>query len=174
MPLSPNASTDLAVLSPSSCAVHEYCRSQSAAQSSRAPASLKPRARLSPRSAFSVPPAGFSNSEKPHQQQRRRLQQSTSVTTLSVATKESWKDADGQWKSRTDWPRVISFAGVAEYSRTLPKGSYVLVQGAVRTREYDRDGVKHRVVELRADTIGKLDRAERRREGEVEPDSSDA
>ena len=98
----------------------------------------------------------------------------TLVTTLSVATKESWKDADGQWQSRTDWHRVVSFAGVAEYSRTLPKGSYVLVQGAVRTREYERDGLKHRVVELRADTIGKLDRAERRREGDVEPDSGDA
>jgi single-strand DNA-binding protein len=98
----------------------------------------------------------------------------TLVTTLLVATKESWKDADGQWKSRTDWHRVVSFAGVAEYSRTLPKGSYVVVQGAVRTREYERDGVKHRVVEVRADTIGKLDRAERRRESDVDPDSSDA
>jgi hypothetical protein len=36
-----------------------------------------------------------------------------------------------------------------------------MVQGALRTREYERDGVKHRVVEVRADAIGKLDRAER-------------
>jgi hypothetical protein len=50
----------------------------------------------------------------------------------------------------------------------------VLVQGAVRTREYEPDSVKHRVVEFRADTIGKLDRTERRREGDVEPDSCDA
>jgi single-strand DNA-binding protein len=98
----------------------------------------------------------------------------TLVTTLSVATKESWKYAGRQWKSRTDWHRVVSFASVAEYSRTLPKGSYVLVQGTVRTREYERDAVKRRVVELRADTIGKLDRAERRRQGDIEPDSADA
>ena len=31
----------------------------------------------------------------------------TIVTTLSVATKESWKDADGQWQSRTEWHRVV-------------------------------------------------------------------
>jgi single-stranded DNA-binding protein len=49
-----------------------------------------------------------------------------------------------------------------------------LVQGAVRTREYERNGVKHRVAEVRADTIGKLDRAERRAEAEGEPDSGDA
>ena len=98
----------------------------------------------------------------------------TLVTTLSVATKESWKDADGQWRSRTDWHHVVSFAGVAEYSRTLPKGSYVFVQGAVRTREHEREGVKQRIVELRADTIGKLDRAARRLESEVEPEPADA
>jgi len=33
------------------------------------------------------------------------------------------------------------------------------VQGPVRSREYEKDGVKHRVFELRADTIGKLNRA---------------
>lgn len=48
------------------------------------------------------------------------------------------------------------------------------VQGAVRTREYERDSVKHRVVEVRADTIGKLDCAERRLESGVDPDTSDA
>ena len=69
--------------------------------------------------------------------------------------------------------RVVSFSKLAEYSRTLTKGSYVMVQ-AVRTREYERDGVKHRVVEVRADTIGKLDRAERRTESDVDPDASDA
>ena len=98
----------------------------------------------------------------------------TLVTTLSVATKESWKDADGNWQSRTDWHRVVSFSKLAEYTRTLQKGSYVMVQGAIRTREYERDGVKHRVVEVRADTIGKLDRAERRIESDVDPDGSDA
>jgi len=49
-----------------------------------------------------------------------------------------------------------------------------MVQGAVRTREYERDGVKHRAVEVRADTVGKLDRAERRTETETEPHAGDA
>ena len=100
-------------------------------------------------------------------------QNGTLVTTLSVATKESWKDADGNWQSRTDWHRVVSFSKLAEYSRTLQKGSYVMVQGAVRTREYERDGAKHRIVEVRADTIGKLDRAERGSDTEANTDESD-
>jgi len=83
------------------------------------------------------------------------------VTTLSVATKESWKDGDGAWQSRTTWHRVVLFGGLAEYAGTLAEGSLVLVQGAVHAREYEKDGRKHRVFEVRAETIGKLDRAER-------------
>ncbi len=39
-----------------------------------------------------------------------------------------------------------------------------MVQGSLRSREYEKDGVKHRVFELRADAIAKLDRAERKEE----------
>jgi single-strand DNA-binding protein len=98
----------------------------------------------------------------------------TLVVTISVATKESWKDSDGNWQSRTDWHRIVSFGKQAEFTRTLTKGSYVMVQGAVRTREYERDGAKRRIVEVRADTIGKLDRAEGRAEAECDPDACDA
>jgi single-strand DNA-binding protein len=95
------------------------------------------------------------------------------ITTLSVATKESWKDAEGQWQSRTEWHRVVAFGRLAEYARTLSKGSHLLVQGAVRSREYEREGMKRRRFELRADTISKLDRAERRHESDLEPDGED-
>ena len=85
------------------------------------------------------------------------------VVTLSVATKESWKNSEGEWQSHTEWHRVVLFSSrLAEYGRTLAKGSHVMVQGSVRTREYEKDGMRHRIFELRADSIGKLDRAERR------------
>ena len=92
-------------------------------------------------------------------------QNGTLVTTLSIATKESWKNAEGSWQSRSEWHRVVLFGPLAEYARTLTKGSLVLVQGAVRSREYEKDGVKHRVFEVRAETIGKLDRSERQEVG---------
>jgi single-strand DNA-binding protein len=83
------------------------------------------------------------------------------VTTLSVATKESWKDSSGEWRSRSEWHRVVTFGKLAEYARSLNERCHVLVQGTLRTREYEKDGIKHRTVELRAETIAKLDRAER-------------
>lgn len=100
-------------------------------------------------------------------------QRGTVVVTLSVATKDSWKDADGNWQSRTDWHRIVSFGKLAEFTRTLTKGSYVMVQGTVRARDYERDGLKQRVVEVRAETIGKLDRAERRTESEDQAERGD-
>jgi len=50
------------------------------------------------------------------------------VLTLSVATKGSWKDADGNWQNRTDWHRIVSFGKQAELTRMLDKHSYVMVQ----------------------------------------------
>jgi single stranded DNA-binding protein len=90
----------------------------------------------------------------------------TPVATISAATKESWKNEQGDWQRRAEWHRVVAFGKLGEYAKTLVKGSHVLVQGALRSREYEKDGVKHRVVELRADAIGKLDRSVRREEGE--------
>ena len=63
---------------------------------------------------------GFTGSEA----EAHYIQNGALVANLSVATKESWKDADGNWQSRTEWHRVVTFGKLAEYTRTLPKGSY--------------------------------------------------
>jgi single-strand DNA-binding protein len=80
--------------------------------------------------------------------------------------------ATALWQSRTEWHPAVSFGELAEYASTLGKGSHVMVQGPLRSREYEREGVKHRVFELRADTIAKLDRAERRQETDVDGELS--
>ena len=49
-----------------------------------------------------------------------------------------------------------------------------MVQGAVRTREYERDGIRQRITEVRADSVGKLDRAERRAETDGDPEPNPA
>jgi single-strand DNA-binding protein len=85
----------------------------------------------------------------------------TPVTTLSVATKESWKNDQEEWQSRTEWHRIVVFGKLAEHTKALRKGTHVLVQGVVRTREFESDGVKQRTFELRADTIARLSRTDR-------------
>ncbi|MBN8741247.1 MAG: single-stranded DNA-binding protein [Lysobacterales bacterium 69-70] len=66
------------------------------------------------------------------------------VTTISVATSESWKDKQtGEQKEKTEWHRVKFFGRLAEIAgEYLKKGSQVYVEGSLRTEEYEKDGVK--------------------------------
>jgi len=56
---------------------------------------------------------------------------------------------------------------LADYAKTLIKGTHVMVQGSVRSPEYEKDGVSRRVSEVRAETIAKLDRVQRGEAQEV-------
>jgi single-strand DNA-binding protein len=83
-------------------------------------------------------------------------------TQFSIATKSSWKDEKGEWQSITEWHRAIVWGEkLAEFAATLKKGAHVHVEGQIRSREFEKDGVKHRVWDCRVDSILKLDRAER-------------
>ncbi len=52
----------------------------------------------------------------------------------------------------------------SRYACTLANETHLLVQGSVRSRKYEREGAKLRSFEVRADTIAKLDRVERRQD----------
>lgn len=65
------------------------------------------------------------------------------VTTLSVATSESWTDKNtGQKVDKTEWHRVSLFGKLAEIAEQyLQKGSKVYVEGQLRTRKWqDKTG----------------------------------
>jgi len=70
----------------------------------------------------------------------RSLNSGKRTATLSVATSESWKDAQsGEWRERTEWHRVVIFneglAKVAE--KHLEKGMKVRIEGKLRTRKWE-------------------------------------
>jgi len=93
----------------------------------------------------------------------------STYTTFSVATKTSWKNAEGAWESRTEWHRCVANGKIAGFAATLKKGAHVHVEGELRSREYDKNGVTQKVVECRVGSILKLDRAIR----QEEPNESD-
>src|SRR6202030_1901713 len=94
-----------------------------------------------------------------------------SVTTLSLATKSSYKK-DGEYISQTEWHRCCVFGKLSEFAKTLTKGAHVQVEGALRSREYEskKTDSKHRVWEIRVASIMKLDRAEKGCQGRQEQD----
>lgn len=91
-----------------------------------------------------------------------RANDNRSVTTLSLATKSSYKK-DGKYISHTEWHRCVIFGKLAEFAGTLKKGAHLQVEGELRSREYDskKSGVKLTTWEIRVNSILKLDRAER-------------
>jgi single-strand DNA-binding protein len=90
----------------------------------------------------------------------------STLTVFSVATKRSWKNREGAWESRTEWHRCLAFGKLAEFAAGLKTGAHVQVEGELRSREYEKDGAKHRIFECRVETILKLERAARREEPE--------
>jgi single-strand DNA-binding protein len=51
---------------------------------------------------------------------------------LSLATQRSWKGADEEWHSKTEWHRVIAWNGLSEYAAAkLPKGDHIYVEGTL-------------------------------------------
>jgi single-strand DNA-binding protein len=91
-----------------------------------------------------------------------RTNDNRSLTTLSLATKSSYKK-DGKYISHTEWHRCVVFGKLAEFAKTLTKGAHIQVEGELRSREYDskKTDAKERVWEVRVASILKLDRAEK-------------
>jgi len=67
------------------------------------------------------------------------------VVNLTVATNDRWTDASGNKVERTDWHRVSVFGKLADVvPRIAQVGSHVFIQGPVRVRNTERDGVTYR------------------------------
>jgi single-strand DNA-binding protein len=73
---------------------------------------------------------------------------------FSVATDESWTDKDGTKKTVTDWSNVVVWGWLAEaVAQGVKKGDLVRVEGKLKTRSYDQDGVKKWITEVVADDV---------------------
>jgi single-strand DNA-binding protein len=101
-------------------------------------------------------------------EQRQAKGNGSKFTVFSLATQRSWKNADDEWTSKTDWHRVVLFqARLAEHvARTIKKGAHVLVEGSLVSSTFGlNEGKKSKAMKLtswsiRADVVRKLDRNE--------------
>ncbi|HXS73923.1 MAG TPA: single-stranded DNA-binding protein [Rhodanobacteraceae bacterium] len=81
------------------------------------------------------------------------------ITTVSLATSESWKDKQtGEAKERTEWHRVKFFGRLAEIAgEYLKKGRQVYVEGSIRTDKYtDKEGVERYSTDIIANEMQML------------------
>lgn len=87
--------------------------------------------------------------------EQRHTTNGTAVSTLNLATTDTWTDKSGQRQERTEWHRVVVWDRQAESLQPyLTKGKQICVEGRLQTREWnDRDGNKRYTTEVQADRI---------------------
>jgi single-strand DNA-binding protein len=80
----------------------------------------------------------------------------SAITSIRVATSESWKDkTTGEKKEETEWHRITFFGRLAEIAgEYLAKGRQVYVQGRLKTDKYtDKDGIERYATKIIADKM---------------------
>ncbi len=82
------------------------------------------------------------------------------VTTIRLATSETWKDKNtGQPQERTEWHRVVFYQRLAEIAgEYLKKGAKVYIEGSIRTQQWEKNGEKRYTTEIIANDMQMLDR----------------
>lgn len=90
----------------------------------------------------------------------KSLPNGNTVTNITVATSESWKDKQtGQQQEKTEWHRVVFFNRLAEVAgQYLKKGSKVYIEGQLKTRKWqDQSGQDRYTTEINAREMQMLD-----------------
>ena len=88
----------------------------------------------------------------------RHLENGTPVASFSLATSESYKDrTSGERKTNTEWHNVVLWRGLAEVAeKFLHKGDQVYIEGKLRTRSWEKDGVTRYTTEIVGDNMTML------------------
>lgn len=85
----------------------------------------------------------------------RTTQSGMVVATLNLATDSRRPDGNNGWKNVTEWHRVVLFGKQGELAQKfLTKGREVLIEGELRTREWqDKQGQKRWTTEVVAQNM---------------------
>src|ERR1700739_720551 len=89
-----------------------------------------------------------------------RTNNDRSLTTLSLATKSSYKK-DGKHIEHPEWHRCVVFGKLGEFAAKLEKGAHIQVEGELRSRKYPskKTNSEQTIWEIRVNSILKLVRA---------------
>lgn len=92
----------------------------------------------------------------------RTLDNGLKRVSFSLATTETYKDKNGQKVSQTEWHNIICWRNLADIAEQyLFKGKQIYLEGKIRTRSWEDNGIKKYTTEIVADTftmLGSLNR----------------
>lgn len=72
--------------------------------------------------------------------QHSTLESGATVAKISVATDERYKDAQGEWQTKTEWVPVVAWRYLADKLKDqAKKGTLVYIEGKFTTRTYQKN-----------------------------------
>lgn len=88
----------------------------------------------------------------------RYMPNGDAVTTITLATTDTWKDKNGDKQHKTEWHRVVFYRNLAEIAgEYLKKGRPVYVEGRLETKKWtDKQGVERYAIQIVADSMQML------------------
>jgi single-strand DNA-binding protein len=88
----------------------------------------------------------------------RNLENGASVANFTMATSETYKDkTTGDRKEVTEWHNVVLWRGLADIAaKYLHKGDMIYVEGKLRTRSWEKEGVTRYTTEIVGDNMTML------------------
>src|SRR5690606_180728 len=88
----------------------------------------------------------------------RNLDSGVAVANFTMATSETYKDrTTGERKESTEWHNIVLWRGLAEIAQKyLHKGDLVYIEGKLRTRSWEKEGVTRYTTEIVADNMTML------------------
>lgn len=90
----------------------------------------------------------------------RNLENGATVANFTIATTESYKDrTTGEKKDITEWHNIVLWRGLADIAaKYLHKGDMIYLEGKLRTRSWEKDGVTRYTTEIVGDNMTMLSR----------------
>ena len=88
----------------------------------------------------------------------RHLESGATVANFSMATSETYKDRQtGEKREQTEWHNIVLWRGLAEVAeKYVKKGDMIYIEGKLRTRSWEKDGVTRYTTEVVGDNMTML------------------
>lgn len=78
------------------------------------------------------------------------------VAEISLATKKTWKDKEGQWQEQTEWHKIVGWHYTADLIMRLKKGDTVSIEGSIKYSSYEKENTKIYVTKILAEKIQRI------------------
>lgn len=98
------------------------------------------------------------------------------IVGFSVAVGKQWKDkTSGDKKESTTWVNIVAFGKLGEIcAKYLVKGSQVYCSGELRSRTWEKDGIKHYATDIALADLQMLSKSDRPAEQKTPPPKAPA